>query len=94
MRKCGKKYSSTGQATDDNMAHTHFMLDTKGCKHTLNICNKYCFSTAAVVARTHLIVTEVFNDFFFQNSAIIANHIRTLLQQLHDYCPSEESRNA
>jgi hypothetical protein len=31
-----KKYCRAGQATDDNMAHAHFMLDTWGYKHTLS----------------------------------------------------------
>jgi len=29
-----KKYCRAGQATDDNMAHAHFMLDTEGYKYT------------------------------------------------------------
>jgi len=28
------------QATDDSMARSHYMLDTKGYKHTLRLCNK------------------------------------------------------
>jgi hypothetical protein len=28
------KYCRTGQATDDGMAHAHFMLDTQGYKYT------------------------------------------------------------
>jgi len=39
------------------MAHAHCMLDTKGYKHTLRICNTYCFSAATTVARTRLNVT-------------------------------------
>jgi hypothetical protein len=31
----------------------HCRLDTKVYKHTLRICNSYCFSTATIVARTH-----------------------------------------
>jgi len=27
MRRCGKKYRTAGQATDDNVAHVHGMLD-------------------------------------------------------------------
>jgi hypothetical protein len=46
-----------GQATDDNMAHAHCMLDTEGYKHALKICNTYSFSTATVVAGTRLTVT-------------------------------------
>ena len=29
-------------ARDDNMAHAHCTLDTKGYKHTLTICKTYC----------------------------------------------------
>ena len=28
-----------GQATDDNMAHVHRMLDTEVYQHTLRLCN-------------------------------------------------------
>jgi hypothetical protein len=38
VRKCGKKCRA-GQATDDNMAHAHCMLDTSSYKHTLRLCN-------------------------------------------------------
>ena len=38
------------QASDDNMAHVHCMLDTIGFKHTLRISSCYCFSPATVVA--------------------------------------------
>ena len=33
------------------------LLDTEVFKHTLRICNMYCFSTATMVARTRFIVT-------------------------------------
>jgi hypothetical protein len=33
-----EKYRVAGQATDDNMAHAHCMLDTKGCKYTHSGC--------------------------------------------------------
>jgi len=52
-----KKYCRAGRATDDKMAHAHDMLDTKGYKYTLRLCNAYCLSTAAMVARTRLNVT-------------------------------------
>jgi hypothetical protein len=52
-----EKYCTPGQATDDNMAHAHCTLDTKGYRHTLRICNTYCFSIATMVARTRFIVT-------------------------------------
>ena len=41
-----EKYSRARQATDDNIAHAHCMLDTQGYKHTLRIRNTYIFSTA------------------------------------------------
>jgi hypothetical protein len=48
------KYSRAGQATDDNMAHAHCMLDKWGYKNTLKICNNSGSSTATTVARTRL----------------------------------------
>ena len=39
-----EKYCRAGQATVDNMAHAHCMLDTLGYKHTLRICSTGCFS--------------------------------------------------
>jgi hypothetical protein len=33
-----------------SMVHAHCMLDTKGYKHTLTICNFCWFSTATLVA--------------------------------------------
>ena len=52
-----EKYWRAGQAADDNMAHAHRVLDTQGYRHTLRMCNTYCFSTASMVTRTRLIVT-------------------------------------
>jgi hypothetical protein len=52
------KYCKVGQATDDNMAHAHCMLDTRGYKHTLTLCNTYCFSTVTMVSRKHHSVTS------------------------------------
>jgi len=41
-----EKYRAAGEITgDDNMAHARYMLDNKGYKHTLSICNTYWFST-------------------------------------------------
>jgi len=31
------------------MAHAHSMLGSEGYRHTLRICNTYCFSTASMV---------------------------------------------
>jgi hypothetical protein len=44
-----KKYCTAGQATDDNLAHAHWMLDTWGYKHILRMCNTYCLSTTTVL---------------------------------------------
>ena len=46
-----------GQATDDNMAHAHCLLDTKGYKYTLRMCNSIFFASATTVARTRLNVS-------------------------------------
>jgi hypothetical protein len=54
MRYCGIKYCRAGQATDDNMAHAHCVLDTKGYKYTHRLCNTHCFSTATMVVRRSL----------------------------------------
>ena len=53
-----KKYSRIGQATNDNMVHRLWMLDTQGCNHTLRICGTYCFSTATLVARKRVDITS------------------------------------
>jgi len=52
------------------MAHAHYMLDTKGYKHTFRICNAYCFWTLTEVTRTHLDVTL---------------YVRRLFCQVYDY---------
>jgi len=49
-----KKYCRAGEATDDNMAHAHCVLDTKVYEQTLRICNTCCFPTATIVARKRL----------------------------------------
>ena len=38
-----EKYCRSEEATEDNMAHMHCMLDTQGYKYTLRIYNTYCF---------------------------------------------------
>jgi len=47
-----------GKTTDNNLAHAYCMLDTY--KHTLRICNTYCFSKATVVARMRLNITRIY----------------------------------
>ena len=51
-----EKYCRAGQATDENMAHAHFMLNIWSTKRTLRICDTYCFSTATIVEQTFLSV--------------------------------------
>jgi len=50
------KKSRAGQATDDNVCWI-----PKATKCTHKLCNTYCFSIAAVVARTRLIARLVMN---------------------------------
>jgi hypothetical protein len=52
-----EKYCRAGQATDGNMAHTHFMMNTAGYKQTHSICNTSCLSTATTVAISLLSIT-------------------------------------
>ena len=49
-----EKYCAAGQATDDKIVHSHCLLNTKGYKHTLRICNTYEFSTATMTAQMRL----------------------------------------
>jgi len=44
-----EKYCTAGHATDDNMAHAVCFLWNSGYKHTLSLCNAYCFSTTTTV---------------------------------------------
>jgi hypothetical protein len=55
-----KKLCIAGQATDENTAHALCMPNNYGYthKHTPRICNTYCFSTATMVARPRLNVTD------------------------------------
>jgi hypothetical protein len=50
-----EKYRRAGQATDDDMAHAHCMLEIKGYKHTLTeYVILIAFSAATMLARTRL----------------------------------------
>jgi len=40
-----EKYRIAGETTDKNMVQAHCMLDDYGYKHTLRLCNTYCFSS-------------------------------------------------
>jgi len=50
-----KKYGTTGQATDDYMAHAHCMLDTLGYKHTPRIYNIYFILKNALLERASIL---------------------------------------
>jgi len=43
-----EKQCRAGQATDDSKVHAHCILDIKGYKYTLRICNTYWLSTATM----------------------------------------------
>ena len=47
-----KNMDWAGQGADDNMSQAQCMLHNDGYKHTLGICNIYCFSIATTVAWT------------------------------------------
>jgi hypothetical protein len=53
-------YCTAGEAAYDKMAHAHWMLENKCYRHTLKICNKYCFSTSIMVTRKRLDVALYF----------------------------------
>ena len=53
-----EKFYRAGQATDDNKAHAHCMLDTYGYRQAFRICNTYCFSTSTVVASACPVATS------------------------------------
>ena len=54
VKKCGR----AGQAMGDNIIwHMRVACWITKATNTLRVCNTYCFSTATIVARTHLNVT-------------------------------------
>jgi predicted DNA-binding protein YlxM (UPF0122 family) len=52
------KNGRTRQAIDDIMVHVHCVLDNKGYRHILGICNTSCFAMATMVKWMCLIVTQ------------------------------------
>ena len=48
------KKSQADNRRQYNNAHSHCMLDNRGHKHTLSICNTYYFTTTTTVTRTPL----------------------------------------
>jgi hypothetical protein len=67
-----EEYGRGRQATDDNISHALCMLHDYGRKHTLSICNIYCFSTATTVTLTRLNVT-------FISTLLVMFHLKLLL---------------
>ena len=58
MRQCGNiLWSRTRHRRQYDMAHALCILCNYRYKHTLRICNPYCFPTAKMVMRTLLNVT-------------------------------------
>jgi hypothetical protein len=53
-----EKYCSVGQATDDNMEHAHWMLDTHVYKHTRRMCNTCCFFIAIIHERASMLLSN------------------------------------
>jgi hypothetical protein len=54
-----QKYDTARQSTCDNMEHALCMLDTWGYKHTLRLCNTYCFPTGTMVTGKRLSITFI-----------------------------------
>jgi len=52
-----EKYCRDWQTTGGNMAYSQCMMDSWDFRHTLRICNTYCFSNATMVTRTRLNAT-------------------------------------
>jgi hypothetical protein len=64
-----EKYRRVGQATDDNTAHAHCMLDTENYRHAFRICNtELIFHTnnnCTNVPVSHII--NIFSVLFIRN---------------------------
>jgi hypothetical protein len=71
-------------SSHDNMAHAHCMLDTKGYRHALGICNAYCFYIAASVVRTGHIVT--YPNLFRNCNWCVAHHTLEVSALRHIFC--------
>jgi len=83
-----EKFCRAGQATDDNMAHAHCMLDNLGYEYTHRLCNSYCFNSATLVARTRLNVTLYVHCVFCWDLVIIHAplYATVLLRRCHCLC--------
>jgi len=76
-----EKYRRAGQTTDYTKTHSHWMLDTKGYRRILRICNIYCFSTSTMVARTRYNVTV---HLYVEYGLVLR---RFFLMKIHFYDP-------
>ena len=57
-RQCGKiQYSLTDHRRQYNTALAHLMLDKKGQRHILSICNNSCLYTKITFTRRHFNIT-------------------------------------
>jgi hypothetical protein len=55
-----EKFGIARQATDDDTAHAHFILNNEGYKHALRICNASCISMANTLMQTRFNVTFIY----------------------------------
>jgi len=68
-----EKYGTARQATDANLIRRmRFACLINTARHTLRVCNTYCFSTAIMVSRTRLNVTftRTFSPLFFSRVSL------------------------
>jgi len=88
-----------------NASHAHCMLDNYGYKHTLRLCNIYCFSIAKMVTRTRHNVTlyvHFLSCYLFlphKDCApsllhVTSNHSQNYLHQKWQWVPDKEQLTA
>jgi len=76
VKKCGRPFTPPMVC---NTVHAFCILYNNYYRHTLRICNIYCFSTAKVVTRTHIHVTFIVHCLFSYLYWALCNDI-TFLQ--------------
>jgi len=72
LRHCRKTLYSRRGHRWHNGAHSLCMLGNKGYKHTVKMCNTYCFPTANIVKQTRHNITvylQYLSDYIFERSA-------------------------
>jgi hypothetical protein len=72
-------YSHTGHRRQHSTAHEHCPLDYQGYRHTLRICNKYCFSVETLVKRTCLHVVLYLHCYLVVSTCNIFHVLHRLL---------------